>query len=112
MSQKKIQEYEQCIRASNSKIMDLNKKLSEFQNAHNNNNAFVVAANASCTKITELSKKLREKCAEVEVLKTKYSKAEKLLKEYIEKLQNQEVDSSDGKIQTQKLLLYSIKLTY
>lgn len=95
MSQKKIQDYEQCISASNSKIMELNRKLAEFQNAQSKN-SFVVAANASCAKITQLSKKLREKCSEVEVLKTKYSKAEKLLKEYSEKSHHQEEVPENG----------------
>lgn len=94
MSQRKILEYEQCIRNSNSTITDLKRKLSEYQNV--NSGGFVVAANASCAKIAELSKKLREKCAENEVLKTKYSKAEKLLKEYNEKLHKQEEVVNNG----------------
>lgn len=90
MLQKKCREYEQYLSTSQSKIEDLNKKLNEYQNE--GRNGFVTASNASCNKIAELSKKLREKTSEMEGLKSKYSKLEKLLKQYNEK-QN-EVESN------------------
>lgn len=108
MFQKSVKEYEQTICNSNSKIADLNRKLSEFQITCSSNN-FTLAANASATRITELSKKLREKCAEVEVLKTKYSKSVKLLKEYGEKLHQQEdVLANNGKTCKRTILLLTL----
>lgn len=106
MLQKKILEYEECVHTSNTKILDLNKKLSEFQVT--DGSSFVTATTASCSKITELSKKLREKFAEIEVLKTKYSKAEKLLIEYSEKLQKQEETVNDNNSKIQDTFLISL----
>lgn len=93
MLQKNFREYEQYLSISQSKIEDLTKRLNEYQNE--GRNGFVTASNASCNKIAELSKKLREKTSEMEALKAKYSKLEKLLKEYNEK--QSEVENS-GKL--------------
>lgn len=94
MLQKTVQEHQQNLHASEAKIEELHKKLSEYQNI--SKNGFATAASASCNKIAELSKKLREKNSEIEVLKTKYSRAEKLLKEYSEKPSKEEAVESNG----------------
>lgn len=72
----------------------------EFQNS---NGGFTTAANASSSKIVELSKKLREKNSEVEVLKTKCSKLEKLLREVED---NQQKQDTNGQLSSSFLLLY------
>lgn len=78
MLQKNLSESESHYNNCKNKISELEKKLKTFENdGHGILNSTQVAS----SKIVELSKKLREKNSEVEVLKTKNSKLQQLIYE-------------------------------
>lgn len=73
MLRKNIKEYEEKNHRSQNEINNLNSRINGF----NSEQTFSTASGATSSKIVELSKKIREKTAEVEVLKTKCAKLEK-----------------------------------
>lgn len=90
MLKKNLHENEELLRASQSKVNELNNKLEEFSTNKN----FVIASNIASSKIVDLSKKLREKNSEVEVFKTKCSRLQKLISQ-LEKQQNSHIQTGN-----------------
>lgn len=90
MLKKNLCENEEVMQKSQSKIDELNNKLEEF----NTSKSYVTASNVASSKIVELSKKLREKNSEVEVLKTKCSKLEKIIS-HLNKQQSSQIQTGN-----------------
>ncbi|XP_044746400.1 protein lava lamp-like isoform X2 [Coccinella septempunctata] len=83
MLRKNLQENESSLNENKSIIDNLKNKLKEYENTDNKHQYTTSTALAS-SKIVELSRKLREKNAEVESYKTKCSKLEKQIFEIYE----------------------------
>lgn len=84
MLRKNINEYEEKIHQSQNEINNLHSRINGF----NSEQTFSTASGVVSSKIVELSKKIREKTAEVEVLKTKCAKLEKNLLQLTENQDN------------------------
>lgn len=84
MLRKNLNEYEERINQSQNEINNLNNRINGFSSEQ----SFLTASGATSSKIVELSKKIREKTAEVEVLKTKCAKLEKNLLQLTENQDN------------------------
>lgn len=78
MLQKTIEDQHVKLNESQMELKNLQKQLSKNQSS-SSSSSFVSSSEVASSKIVELSKKLREKSSEIEVLKTKYSKLEKYL---------------------------------
>lgn len=91
MLKKNLFETEERLQESCLEIENLKRKITEF---NNNKSSYQTASNVTSEKIVELSKKLREKNAEVEVLKTKSSKLEKIINELNEKYAGGDIQNS------------------
>lgn len=91
MLKKNISEQEQINNDSKSQINLLNNQLQKYTS----HSTFTSASDVASVKIVELTKKLREKYAEVEVLKTKCSKLEiRVMELQNTKINEEEIDLS------------------
>lgn len=88
MLKKNLHETEELLQTSQTKVNELQNKVEEF----GTNKNFVIASNVASSKIVELSKKLRDKNSEVEVLKTKCSKLEKIIAQ-LDRQKNSEIQT-------------------
>lgn len=76
MLRRNVEENEKSLIQKNSTIENLRNELKKYENAEGKHD-FSTATSLASTKIVELSRKLREKNAEVESWKTKCSKLER-----------------------------------
>lgn len=91
MLKKNLNENEELLHTSQLKVNELRNKLEDFSTNKN----FVIASNVASSKIVDLSKKLREKTSEVEVLKTKCSRLEKLIAQ-LDKQQSSQIQTGNA----------------
>ncbi|XP_071053866.1 coiled-coil domain-containing protein 13 [Onthophagus taurus] len=102
MLKRNLSECENQLKESLSKTDSLTKEVKKFQDA-SVGGSFSTVSNIASAKIVELSKKLREKCSELEVSKTRCSKLESRLKILDETPKIQEAISDKEKKSQEKI---------
>ncbi|KAJ8924465.1 hypothetical protein NQ315_007262 [Exocentrus adspersus] len=108
MLQKNLADTEDKYNNCKRKVVDLESKLKYYENDNSDNKSVMHSTQVASLKIVELSKKIREKNAEVEALKTKNSKLQQVILELREK-PNDEEDEKESEENPTKELQETVK---